>query len=209
MKIATPMAAAIALLALSACGDETSTGSQSSGQERQVERPAASDEPVRSAEIAPEAVAEPEPEPEDAVIAFRGEDGELALARTSLDMVSPVHDAENDVWSVFVKLDEAAAEKFYTLTTKTTGEALPIIVGDMIVAAPVLDNPVYGGGFVFDVDDGDVASSVVAALTGEEQTFAMPQEIVAGDALPDDSDDPADDVASIEGDVGDEGNSDE
>ena len=196
MKIATALTAALALLALSACGDEASTDSGSSGGERRVEQPAASDTPVKIAEVEPEAVAEPEPV--DAVIAFRGEDGELALARTSLAMVSPVHDADNDVWSVFVQLDKPAAEKFYTLTTKTHGEALSIVVDDMVVSAPVLENPVYGGGFVFDVDDGDAASAVVAALTGEEQQTAVPHDVAASDALPSDGEEPADDVASAE-----------
>lgn len=197
MKIATPLTAAIALLILSACGDETSTNSQSPGQERQVERPALS-----SGESVEVAKAEPEPEPADAVIAFRGEDGELALGRKALQMVSPVHDAENDVWSVFVQLDEPAAEKFYTLTTKTSGEALSIVVDDMIVSTPVLENPVYGGGFVFDVDNGDAASAVVAALTGEKQNIAMPQEIAAEDALAETTEEPAEEVASIESDAG-------
>ncbi len=202
MKIVTPLTAAIVLFALTACGDEASTDSSNAGQERrvEVEQPASADKPVQTAESIPEVVEEPEPEPEDAVIAFRGEDGELALARDSLEMVSPVHDAENDVWSVFVKLDEAAAEKFYTLTTKTSGEALPIVIDGMIVAAPVLENPVYGGGFVFDVDNGDVASTVFTALTGQEQTFAMPQEIAAEDALPDDAEEPTEDVANVESD---------
>lgn len=203
MKTATALTAAIALLALSACGDETSTDTGSAGENRRVERSETPDRPVRIAEVEPEVIEEPEvveeEEPVDAVIAFRGEDGELALDRKALKMVSPVHDAENDVWSVFVQLDKPAAEKFYTLTTKTHGEALSIVVDDMIVSAPVLENPVYGGGFVFDVDNGEAASAVVAALTGEEQNIAVAHEIAAEDALPDpaDGDEAAEDVASV------------
>ena len=183
MRTATPLTAAIALLALAACGEETSSDAAPPAQKRSVEAPAP--DPAKAAAVAEVApVAEPEPEPVDVAIAFRGEDGELALERDALRMVSPVHDAQNDVWSVFVQMDKEAAEAFYDLTTRTTGEALAIVVEDMVVATPVLETPVYGGGFVFDVDDGDTASAVVATLSGREPQAAAPREIVADAAIP-------------------------
>ena len=184
MKTATPLTAAIALIALSACGEDTSTDTARPGQQRQAEAPAPAPAPETVAKVEP--VVQPEPEPVDVAIAFRGEDGEMALEREALKMVSPVHDAENDVWSVFVQMDKEAGEEFYDLTTKTAGEALAVVVEDMVVATPVLETPVYGGGFVFDVDDGEAASAVVAALQGQEPPAPQPREIVAGDALPDD-----------------------
>ena len=184
MKTATPLTAAIVLFALAACGEETSSDSQAPAQQRRVETPAAPQEPVKVAATVPVVAPEPEPEPVDVAIAFRGEDGELELEREALKMVSPVHDAENDVWSVFVQMDKEAGEAFYDLTTKTTGEALTVVVDDMVVAAPVLETAVYGGGFVFDVDDGAVASAVVATLNGTEPQAQAPRAVVAGDALP-------------------------
>ncbi len=198
MKITMPLTAATALMILSACGDESATKAESPAPERRVEAPAtpgkAADtivaESARKAAIAPGDVAEviqkaptPMPEPVNPIIAFKSEDGKLALARTALTMVSPVHDADTDVWSVFVQLDKSAAEDFYTLTTETTGEALAVIVDNMTVSTPVLETAVYGGGFVFKVDNSEVASRVVATLTGEKPQVSV-VDVDARDALP-------------------------
>ena len=176
MKTVMPLTAVIAMLALSACGDDSSTSTQSPAQGRSVEAPATdTDTDVAKAPAKVGDVTEvtakaptPMPEPEDPIIAFQSQDGKLSLARGALTMVSPVHDAETDVWSVFVQLDKEAAEDFYTLTTETTGEALAVVVDEMTVSTPVLETAVYGGGFVFRVDSGEVASTVVATLTGEK-----------------------------------------
>jgi len=187
MNTATPLIAAIALLALSACGDEASTSAEAPADSPKTERvaEAASAAPaMKSGEVAEVTVKAPTkmPEPDNPIIAFESEDGKLSLGRNALTMVSPVHDAENDVWSVFVQLDKQAAEDFYTLTTEIAGEALAVVVDDMTVSTPVLETAVYGGGFVFRVDDGEVASTVIAALKGEKRTEIV--EVSAEDALP-------------------------
>jgi len=205
MKTVMPLTAAIALLALSACGDDSSTSTQSPAQGRSVEAPATDTDtdvakaPVKTAKVGD--VAEvtakaptPMPEPENPIIAFQSEDGKLSLARGALTMVSPVHDAESDVWSVFVQLDKEAAEDFYTLTTETTGEALAVVVDDMTVSTPVLETAVYGGGFVFKVDSGEVASTVVATLTGEKSQ-PVRVSVDAEDAMSQDAEDGADTAA--------------
>lgn len=215
MKTATPLYAAIALLALSACGDETSTSADSPATERRVEAgsertPEKSDlakvdpaksKPVKSGETASVTVKAPTPmpEPEDPIISFKSEDGKLSLGRKALTMVSPVHDPDSDVWSVFVQLNKQAAEDFYTLTTETTGEALAIVVDDKTVSTPVLETAVYGGGFVFKVDDEAVASTVVAALKGEAPKPSITQ-VTAEDALPQDEDGDEKSVASADSD---------
>jgi len=187
MKIATPLT--IALLALAACGDDNATTADTATQDDRTVATATGDESAtpspsaKSGDIAtvtPKAPT-PMPEPEEPIIAFTGQDGTLALGRDDLVMISPVHDAESDKWSVFVQLDEEAAADFYTLTTETTGEPLAVVVDEMTVSTPVLETAVYGGGFVFGVDDSEVASAVVATLKGEKP---QPVQVTAGDALP-------------------------
>ena len=203
MKTTTTAMAILGLLALSACGEDT-TASDGGAQRNAEAKTEATPQTAAAVQEAPpaktaQAEAEPEPEPIDAVIAFKGEDGEMELARESLTMISPVHDSEGDRWSVFVQLDKTAAEDFYDLTTRTSGEALSVIVDEMIVSAPVLDTPIYGGGFVFPVDDGDVAGKVVAALTGKKAVTHAPHVVDAKEALPDDSEE-TDAVAEVEAD---------
>lgn len=187
MNIATPMIAAIALLALSACGDDTPTTAEAPVESPKKAERVADATPTaparKSGEVAEVTVKPPTkmPEPENPIIAFKSEDGKLALGRSDLTMVSPVHDADSDVWSVFVQLDKQAAEDFYTLTTEIAGEALAVVVDDMTVSTPVLETAVYGGGFVFRVDNGEVASTVIAALKGEKPTEIV--EVSAEDAL--------------------------
>jgi len=204
MKTAMQLTAAIALLALSACGDDSSTTAESPAQDRRVEAPQTTgDTDTATAEkpgdVAAVTVKPPTkmPEPAEPIIAFESEDGRLALAREALTMVSPVHDTENDIWSVFVQLDKDAAEDFYTLTTETTGEALAVVVDDKTVSTPVLETAVYGGGFVFKVDSGDVASTVVAALTGAKKRTEI-VDITANDALPNTDAGADSDVASTD-----------
>ncbi len=199
-----PALAMIALLALAACGEETSA-TQDSGQ-RSVEAPAQPG--AEPAKLVAEVEPTPDPEPPvDAVIAFKGEDGELSLPREALTSIFPMQDGEGDSWSVFIQLEEEAAETFYTLTTKTSGEALSVIVDDMVVSAPILEAPVYGGGFVFPVDNGEAASKVVAALKGEEVVHTEVVAVSADDALPADGEDEAEEVA--EADVAEEAATDE
>lgn len=191
----TAMPPILLLLALAACGDDGATTAETGAQDRTAgasrtvdpsptPAPAAAKPPAKPGEVAavvPKAPT-PMPEPEEPVITFSGQDGKLALARDDLTMISPVHDAQNDVWSVFVQLDKEAAADFYTLTSETTGEPLAVMVDEMTVSTPVLDTAVYGGGFVFTVDDSAVATAVVATLSGEKAT---PVQVSADDALPD------------------------
>jgi len=190
MKIAMPLT--LALLALSGCGDDDgATKAETAPQDRGAETVSVAETtPAKSAAksgdiaaVTPKAPT-PMPEPAAPIITFTGQDGTLALGRDDLMMISPVHDAESDVWSVFVQLDEEAAADFYTLTTETTGEPLAVVVDEMTVSTPVLETAVYGGGFVFRVDDSDVASTVVATLQGKKPT---PVQVSAGDALPQDA----------------------
>ncbi len=193
-----PAIAMIGLLALAACGEETSA--QNDRTQQSVEAPTEQTDAASKVEEVAEATAAPAAEPEpvvDAVIAFKSEDGELALPREALMMVSPVHDGDGDTWSVFVQMEEAAAERFYTLTTKIAGEAMSIIVDDMVVSTPILDQPVYGGGFVFQVDNDKVASTVVAALKGQEEALPLGVAVAAEEALPSDEND-AEEVASAD-----------
>ena len=205
MKTAMPLTAAIALMALTACGDDATTAAKEPAVETAVTTPAAEPDaaPAKVATVdvakpAPEIALKaptPMPEPAEPIVAFESEDGALALGRGSLTMVSPVHDAASDVWSVFVQLDETAAADFYTLTSETTGEALAVVVDGNTVSTPVLQTAVYGGGFVFEVDDGAAASAVVAALKGETARPTI-VEIAAEDALPADEADAQDTAAT-------------
>ena len=203
MKTATSSMALLGLLVLAGCGEENTTAKDASAS-RSAEAPVTAPSKPAAAEIevaeAAEPVAEPEPEPEpiDAIITFKGEDGMLELERADLDMVSPVQDAESEQWSVFLQLDEDSATDFYDMTSKTAGEAMSIVVDGMVVGAPILDAPVYGGGFVFNVENERVASTVVAALKGEEPPSFAPAEteIAAGDALPSDDEETGDAVAN-------------
>ena len=193
-----PAIAMIALLALAGCGEETTA--QQETPQRSVEAPAPetqTETEEKVAEAAPAPAPAPAPVAIDAVIAFESEDGELALPREALTMVSPVHDGDGDTWSVFVQMEAEAAEAFYDLTTKVSGEAMSVIVDDMVVSAPILDQPVYGGGFVFSVDNDEVASAVVAALKGEDKVLPMGVAVAADDALPVDEPE-GDDVAIAE-----------
>ncbi len=184
MKTTLSLLALMSVFALSGCGDKPADAKAEDDTEvsATVSEPAT---PVVAGEVATEAaeeIAAAEPEVEiDAVIEFKGEDGKLGLERTSLEMISPVHDAASDTWSVFVQLDEEAATAFYDLTTKTTGEALTIMVDDKIVATPVLETAVYGGGFVFNVENGKAADMVVATLKGVEPSTSVVSELAPAD----------------------------
>ncbi len=194
MKTTLSVFALMSVFALSGCGDKPADAKAE--DDKEVSAAAEPATPVVTKEAAPEAaeeIAAAEPEVEiDAVIEFKGEDGALGLERTSLEMISPVHDADSDTWSVFVQLDEEAATAFYDLTSRTTGEALTISVDDKIVATPVLETAVYGGGFVFNVENGEAADMVVATLKGTEPTTSVVTELApATDAAP------ADDVEAV------------
>lgn len=159
-------------LTLSACGEsDTGATAQSEAPKAEVVKTAAVTEPAKAPT--------PPPEPEiEAVVEFRIDDSKLKLAKEDLLMVSPVRDEANEKWSVFVQMDEAPGQKFYDLTSSSSGAALSVVVGGAIISAPKIDTPVYGGGFVFDVDNAEVASNVIAALTGQ------PKEVVAIDTAP-------------------------
>lgn len=179
MVYAKPLIATLALLALAGCGDDTPTAQSGAAQQQ-----AAAPEAAEKTTAVKVAKAEPAPDPIDAIITFKGEDGVLELERADLEMISPVQDTASEGWSVFVQMDEDSAMDFYDLTTKTTGEALSIMVGDMIVSTPVLDAPVYGGGFVFNVENGNMAGIVVAKLKGEAAPVPVATAVSADDALP-------------------------
>jgi|GEM_PF-4948694 len=189
MKSAKTLTAVLAMLALSACGDDASTSAEAPASERSAETSAPASTPETAAGETETAKAitlaepTPMPEPVNPIIAFESEDGTMSLGRKSLTMVSPVHDADSNEWSVFIQMDKEAAADFYTLTAETTGEALAVVVDDMTVSTPVLETAVYGGGFVFRVDGNEVASAVVAKLNGKPPTPTA-VEVTAGDALP-------------------------
>lgn len=201
MKTATPLTAALALMALTACGEDAATKAEADApRETAVETaraPTPAAEPDAAAsDTSAQAKTAPAPEPATPVIAFKGEDGALALDREALTMISPVHDASTDAWSVFVQIGGTAAEDFYDLTARTAGEALSVVIDGMTVSTPTLETAVYGGGFVFPVEDGAAANRVVAALKGEPAPLAI-VEIDAEDALPGEEP-PAQDTAAAD-----------
>lgn len=182
MKTTLSLLALMSVFALSGCGDKPADAKAE--DDKEVSATASeSATPVVAKEAASQAaeeIAAAEPEVEiDAVIEFKGEDGSLGLERTSLEMIAPVHDADSDTWSVFVQLDEDAATAFYDLTTKTTGEALTITVDEKVVATPVLETAVYGGGFVFNVENSKAADMVVATLKGIEPSTSVVSELAS------------------------------
>ena len=166
------LTALAASLTLSACGDSETTASADGSEAAETVKVAAT-AATPSATETPVAAAEPEPEPEpeiDAVVAFRAGGAELELAAEHLVMVSPVRDETSDTWSVFIQMDKKPAEDFYELTSSTDAAALSVVVDGTVVSAPKIDSPIYGGGFVFEVPDAEIASSVIATLSGKPGT---------------------------------------
>lgn len=152
MHITPKLAAGLALLVLGACGNDTL-----------VQHAEPLETPPRDLTTLPQVI--------NPAIAFKSNDLALALSSDALTMVAPVHDHDSDVWSVFVQLDKQAADDFFALTSEIEGETLAVLIDDQTVSTPLLDTAIYSGGFVFEVENGAVATDVVAGLQAK---MAMP-----------------------------------